>query len=330
MAGLKEIAKLANVSVSTVSNVLNGRRNVGQETRERVLRICEEQGYDLGQIRNRAKSVQNKTVMFIFSDFDRDFYLKIIKGISDCLTENGYDLIICTNKSSAAFMKSSFASGIISLDGSMADEQLIAVAKPDLPIVLMDRIIDDERANTKSVIVDNYPVMCELVQSLVDQGFRQFGFLGGLDTLDNQERYAAFADTLAKNNIPFDRKHYYYGNYREESGYQAAKIMILSNALPEVLVCANDSMALGAIKAFEEHHLRVPDDISVTGFDDSELAAVAELTTVAVPRYESGYLAARELLDMIKGTASKEPFKLTATLKWRKSVKQNTESKIVK
>lgn len=329
MVRIKEIAKLANVSVSTVSNVLNGRKNVGEATRDKILRIGAELGYDFNKVKKSTESVQSKTVVFIFSDFDREFYLKIINGISDCLTENGYDLIICTNKSSSTFMKSSFASGIISLDGSMTDEAFASVAKPDLPVVLMDRILDHKHVNAKSVIVDNYPAMCELVQTLVDKGFRRFGFLGGLEfTLDNKERYSAFCDTLANNHITFDRRNYFYGNYREESGYQAAKIIILGGDLPEVLVCASDSMALGAIKAFEENGIRVPEDISVTGFDGSDAAAIAELTTISIPRYESGYLAARELLDMIKGTADLGPFKISTELKWRKSAKEQALNKI--
>ncbi|ALS26386.1 LacI family transcriptional regulator [Paenibacillus sp. 32O-W] len=317
MIGLKEIAKLAGVSVSTVSNVLNGRKNVGQATRERVLQICSEYGY-METSGKAAKSEKNKTVIFIFSDFDRDFYLKIIEGISDCLTENGYDLIICTNKSSANFMRSNFASGVISLDGSMPDELLVSAAKANFPIVVMDRIIENEHAHTKSVIVDNYPVMCEMVQGLVDKGFRRFGYIGGLAfTLDNKERFAGLIDTLAKNGIPFDQKLYFHGNYRENSGYQAAKIMILSNDVPEVVVCANDNMAIGAIKAFEEYNIKVPEDVAVTGFDDSDMAAVAGLTTISIPRYESGYIAAKELLAMINGTGGKEPFKLSASVKWR-------------
>jgi LacI family transcriptional regulator len=322
MTGLKDIAKLAEVSVSTVSNVLNGRKNAGPATREKVLRICTELGYYPTGAGKNVKSGHNNTVIFIFSDFDRDFYLQIIKGISECLSENGYDLIICTNKSSANFMRSSFASGSISLDGKMTDEFLISVANPSFPVVLMDRVIENKSANTKSVIVDNYPVMCEMVQALVDKGFKWFGFIGGLDfTLDNKERFAGFVDTLAKNKIEFDRKYYFHGNYQENSGYQAAKILALSNALPEVLVCANDNMALGAIKALEENNIRVPEDISVTGFDDSDAAAMAGLTTISIPRYESGYLAAKELLEMIKGTASKEPLKMSVNIKWRKTVK---------
>jgi LacI family transcriptional regulator len=139
--------------------------------------------------------------------------------------------------------------------------------------------------------------------------------------MDNKERFAGFADTLARSGIAFDQKHYYHGNYRENSGYQAAKLMLLSNDLPEILICANDNMAIGAIRAFEENRLRVPEDIAVTGFDDSDTAAVAGLTTISIPRYETGYLAAKKLLEMIQGTSVKEPFKIGAEIKWRRSAR---------
>ncbi|TDL51694.1 LacI family DNA-binding transcriptional regulator [Paenibacillus dendritiformis] len=316
---LKEIAELADVSVATVSNVLNGRKNVGQATRERVLKICMEKGYYSS---SSNKAVSSSTVMFIFSDFDREYYLQIIKGINHCLTENGYDLVICTNKSSQKFMRNNFACGMICLDRHMSDEVLIEYAKPHFPVVLMDRMIAHDYANTKSVVVDNYPVMCEMVQGLVDKGYRKFGYIGGVDfTLDHKERFAAFTDTLHHNGLTFDSRHYFHGDYSETSGYQAAKLIILSNELPEVLVCANDHMALGAFKAFEENKIKVPEDIAVTGFDNTDAAMMAGLTTIAIPRYECGYLAAKELLTMIRGQANREPVKLNATIQWRKTTK---------
>ncbi|GBF77681.1 LacI family transcriptional regulator [Paenibacillus sp. 598K] len=326
MVRMETIANLAGVSISTVSNVLNGRSNVGQATRERVLQICEEQGYQLNRQAKKERSSKSNRILFVFQDFDRDFYLKIIHGISDYLTENGYDLVICTNRSSSSFMRSSFASGAICLDGSMTDEAVLAAAAGEFPIVVMDRLIEQADVPVKSVVVNNYPVMCELVQTLVDQGIRRFGYLGGLEhTLDNRERFAGVTDTLEKNNLSFDRKHYYHGNYREQSGYQAAKIIALSHDLPQALVCANDNMAIGAIKAFEESGIRVPEQIVVTGFDDSETSEMAGLTTVTIPRYESGYLAAKTLLEMIDGEMERRPFKLNAAVTWRRSATNRRE-----
>ena len=100
MVGIKDIAKIAGVSVSTVSNVINGRKNVGKKTRERVLQICEEMGYQPNLIGKSLKSGRTNTIVFNFSNFERSFYLKIIKGINDYLSENGFDLIVCTTSSS--------------------------------------------------------------------------------------------------------------------------------------------------------------------------------------------------------------------------------------
>lgn len=311
---LKEIAEMAGVSPATVSNVLNGRKNVSEEVRQKILALCEDTGYQ-PPIRLR-KPGRTRTVVFNFSDFDRSFYLNIIKGISECLTESHYDLIVCTNRSSKNFMRSRFSEGAISLDGKITDEELLAVAQEGYPVIVMDRLLRDE--HIKSVVVDNYPVMCDLVQRLVAKGYQRFGYVGGTESsLDNRERFSAFEQTLKANDILFDKKYYFHGDYREKSGYQAARLMLLGNVLPQVVVCASDNMALGAIRAFREYGLEVPKSIAVTGFDDCDAAGIMGLTTVAIPRYESGYLAAKELLNMIEGAGGGEPFKISASVRWR-------------
>ncbi len=201
----------------------------------------------------------------------------------------------------------------------MTNEFLNRVAREHYPVVILDRVVSNPYV--KSIVVNNYKPMCELVQGVVDRGYRRFGFIGGLeDTTDNIERYQAFLDTLGKNRIPFHRENYFSGNYREKSGYRAAKIMMLSEGLPEALICANDNMAIGSIKAFRENGLRVPEDIAVTGFDNCDLAEVVGLTTVSIPNYERGYLAAQYLAENINGKKNVEPFKITAKVKWRKTV----------
>ncbi|MGB8455608.1 MAG: LacI family DNA-binding transcriptional regulator [Anaerocolumna sp.] len=316
---IKEIAKIAGVSPSTVSNALNGQKNIGKATREKILKLCEEKGYTPNLMGKNLKIGRTKTVVFNFSDFDRSFYLDIIKGISDNLFQNGYDLIICTNKSSKNFMNSSFTCGAICLDIKMTNNDIISFAEDNFPIIVMDRIID--HSCIKNVIVDNYPIMCQLVQKIIDKGFRRFGFIGGpTDTLDNQERFQALLDTLEENSIEFDHKNYYHGDFREKSGYQAAKIMLMSGSIPEVIVCSNDNMAIGAIRAFKENGFQIPADIAISGFDNAEKAELAGLTTVEIPRYESGFLAAKSLLEMIEGRAQQETYKIKANIVWRSTV----------
>jgi LacI family transcriptional regulator len=187
--------------------------------------------------------------------------------------------------------------------------------------VVLDRVLNIPYI--KSIVVGNYEPMTELTQGLIDRGYRKFAFIGGIDTDDTRERYRAFSEALEKNGVSFPRQNYFSGDFREKSGYQAARIMTLSAELPEILVCANDNMAIGAIRAFTEYGLRVPEDIAVTGFDDSELAEAMGLTTISIPNYERGYLAARSLIENIHGQQNYEPMKVAATVKWRVTTKDS-------
>ena len=110
------------------------------------------------------------------------------------------------------------------------------------------------------------------------------------------------------------------GDYSEKSGYQSARLMLLSENIPEVLVCANDNMAIGAMNALKQEGLRIPEDIAVTGFDGTDMAPFMKLTTVDIPNYERGYLAAQFLLQLISGKAKSDVFKIAAKVHWRESV----------
>jgi LacI family transcriptional regulator len=319
MVGIKDVAKQAGVSVSTVSNVLNNKKNVGEETRAKILKICDELSYQPNAAGKSLKSGKTNTILFNFSDFDRSFYLKIINGISDYVNDNDFDLIICTDKSCEKYMNGYLTGGSIILDKKMQDETLIRTASEHYPIVVLDRIINNPYI--KSVVVNNYEPMYEMIQGVIDRGYRSFGFVGGPEeTADNKERYKAFRDALDANRIQFQQKSYFAGNYREKSGYTAAKILMLSRELPDCLVCANDNMAIGAMKAFRENGIRVPEDIAVTGFDNCDLAEAMGLTTVSIPNYERGYIAARYLIENIRGQRNVETFKISAKIIYRNSV----------
>lgn len=320
MIGIKDIAKAAGVSPATVSNVLNDRNNVGAATREKVLSLCKEMNYHPNVIGKSLKTGQSHTILFQFSDFDRHFYLKIIQGISDYASAKDYDLIICTNRSCEKFMNKMLTSGCIMLDLRCTDSMLLRQAAQNYPIIVLDRLL--KMPYIKSVVVNNYAPERELMEELVKMEYRRFAFLGGLDTEDNRERFRAFSDVLAENDIVFRRENYYAGDYREKSGYQAAKLILLKENLPDVLVCANDNMAIGAMKAFRENGVQVPDDIAVCGFDDTEMAKVMELTTVSIPNYERGYLAAQYLIENIEGGSNYDTFKISAKVKWRSSTKR--------
>ena len=317
MIKITDIAELAGVSPSTVSNVLNGRKNVGEATRQHVLEVCKEHDYIPNESGRALKKGQSRTVLFYFSDFDRNFYLSIIHGISDYVYSKDYDLLICTNRNRDKYMTKTISCGCIMLDLSPSNNMIAKKAQQNYPIVVMDRLL--EAPNVQSLLVNNYDPMKEMVETLIQKGCRRFAYLGGLDSLDNRERLQAVQDALKEHNLHIRRTDYYSGDYREKSGYQAAKLLMLTEQLPDVLICANDDMALGAMKAFKKNGIRIPEDISITGFDDTDIASAMGLTTIHIPNYERGYLAAQYLIDNVEGTGDCDPFKISAKIKWRKS-----------
>ena len=320
MIGIREIAGMAGVSVSTVSNAINGKKNVGKQTREKILRLCEEYGYS-GHVADEKSGISDiRTILFNFSDFDRSFYLEVINGVNTYVREHGYDLMICTKVSCEKFMKSGLTCGCIILDMAMKNQLLLDVADRDYPIVTLDRYL--EHPYIKSILINNYDAMAELTRGLVSRGYRKFSFIGGPEnTDDNMERYRAFTDVLSKNHIKFKASNYHAGDYRQKSGYMTAKLMALSGNLPDCIVCANDLMAIGAMKALNEAGYRVPEDVAVTGFDDATLAEPMGLTTVSIPNYERGYIAAQYLMEGVITGEPAQPLKINASVKWRKSVK---------
>lgn len=159
------------------------------------------------------------------------------------------------------------------------------------------------------------------MEKLVEAGYSSFAYLGGPDTDDHRERYHAFRDVLKENGIPFPRTNLYEGDWKEKSG-AAARLIILQERMPEVLVCANDMMAIGAIRKLQENGIHVPEDISVCGFDDVIMARYLGLTTVSVPNYERGLLSMQALSEIIEGNGSFETLRIGARVKWRKSAKR--------
>lgn len=324
MAGIKEVAEKAGVSPSTVSNVLNGKSNVSSSTKEHVLMVCQELDYHPNEVGRQLRSTDARTILFNFSDFDRSFYLHIIQGIRDCTASNHYDFVISTTHSCKKYMHRNMTSGCIILDKAMKNETLVKYAKKDYPIIVLDRHID--HPYIKSMTIDNYASMSCLMEGLVQRGYHSMAFLSGPEyTEDTQERYQAFIDVQEKHGIHFRRNYYYPGDYREESGIRTANIIMLSQVRPDILVCANDNMAIGAIKAFRNRGIQVPEDIAVTGFDNNDMADLAGLTTIDIPNYERGYLAAQNMINIINSDQSMEPVELKARVLWRTSTRSLTD-----
>ncbi len=318
MPGIKDIAKLAGVSVATVSNALNNRKNVGTETRNKIIKIAEELNYDL-PAKNAGEQSTGKNIVFHFSDFSTLYYHDILHGISDYVFSKGYNILVSSDRDLKRYRDPSISCGCISMDFCCDDSLLMDLANRDYPIIVLDRELIGE--GIKSIVVNNYNSQQQLVEGLIKAGMKSFAWLGGLDTPDNRERLKAFKDVLHANGISCRRTDFYEGNWLEDSGDQTARLLMLTESMPDALVCANDMMAIGAIRKFRREGIRVPEDISVSGFDDVIISRYIRLTTVSVPNYERGYLAAQSLIEILEGRGDYDTMRLGARVKWRESTK---------
>lgn len=317
MANIKDVAKAAGVSITTVSNVLNGRPNVSQETRDRVLAFCRELDYHPNFMARNLKSGKKNTVLFSFSDFDRHFYLKIIEGIHDCLTENNIGLIICTKMTVDNFLRNGSSNGAIILDKSISNEQILAAAREDMEIVMLDRIINSPHIH--SVLTENYTSMREMIAGLIKKGYRTFDYIGGVETtMDHAERLQAFHDALEAYHIPYGGIRYFSGDYTLKSGIQVGEEILKTGRTPEVVVSANDDMAAGVIETLQMNGYSIPQQIAVTGFDGDMLLSgqAPALTTISIPRYESGYKAAQTLIRILNGEKQPHVQRINTRVSW--------------
>ncbi len=314
MPGIEDIAKKAGVSMSTVSNVMNNRKNVGDKTRNKVLKIAKEIGYIH---KNQNTDPIRKTILVNFSDFDTLFYLDILHGINDFSQKRGFHIVVCTGDDLIHYAHHDDVSGVIVIDSHTSDSIILKVADKRIPVITLDRELPHK--NIKSIMVSNYEGEKQLVEELVENGYDSFAFLKGPDTADSKERYRAFRDVLKAHDIPFSRNDLYEGDWRDKSGAHAARLIMLQDYMPKVLVCANDMMAIGAIKKFQENGIRVPKDIAVCGFDDIIISHYIGLTTVNVPDYERGFLASQALINILDGTGDYSTSHIGARVKWRKS-----------
>lgn len=326
MATLKDVAKRAGISIATASYAFNGRAEVSEQTRRAVLKAAEDLNYKPHGIARSLRRNRTKTIGLLLSDLSGPFYSELIKAAEEVVFANGYNLIACSsyggkNSTAIRFLEERHTDGILLLASDIDDEAIIRNTAPSYPIILLDRELSARYVS--SVTVDNEAGAARMVQFLVDSGYREIGYLSGpMNSLDARHRLDGYRAALAANGIPFVHTWLLQGSFTQEGGFYAAKSLIAQERLPEVVFCANDEMAVGAIRAFQQGGYRVPDDIGVAGFDDINIAQYIRpaLTTMRQPLHQMGSIAAHMAFDALNGADSIRNVKLATELVRRESV----------
>ena len=312
---VREIAKMANVSPTTVSIVLNKKGGVGDETRKKVLEIANEYGYQVKQ-KEQTKEAR-KNIRFIkykqlglLTEKNGDFITKIIDGIEKEASEKGFELRITNVTNSNMKEIISFINeensddGIIFLGTEFMMEYADVLKTFHVPVIVIDN--EMRYFNIDSVNMCNTDIVYTAIKHMFDLGHRKIGHIKSCWETPNlknrQLHYALTMQTLGlENNSDFT----YSALPELESAYETIKKELLSRKaeLPTAFFADNDALAIGTMRALKDIGIKVPEDISIVGIDDLEISSICEprLTTVRVRKMAMGQAAVRRLLEIISG-----------------------------
>lgn len=309
-----DVAREAGVSYSTVSRALTGYEFVKPSTREKVLRAAEKLGYVPNQQARGLAGGRSNLIGVLVPALSNDYVGEILRGIDEELTKSDYNLILYTthrhNGKEAAYVATILngaAEGLLLVVPMISNSYLDALREQDFPYVLIDR--SDGADQSSAVISTNWQGAYEATQYLIELGHRRIGFIAGLPGLNSAtERWEGYAAALSAHGIPMDSQLVAQGAFREKIGYSAAESLLALPELPTAIFASNDLSALGAISAIRQRGLRIPEDISVIGFDDIPQASLIypRLTTIRQPLDQMGREAVTLLLEQIENPTLKK------------------------
>jgi LacI family transcriptional regulator len=306
---LADVAEAAGVSIATASRVLTGSNHpVAEKTRQRVLKVAEELGYQPNLIARGLRTEQTLTIGIIVENILSPFIPPIIRAIHDYLREYDYfGIIINSDWNPAAEIEAiehlarRHIDGIIFVESYLrsSDEVSKLISKPH---VFVHRLFNS--LNMNSVVPDDRYGARLAVRHLAGLGHQRIAFINGPPGWDAAlNRMAGYQEELAAWGIPFDPVLVDVGDWEVRSGYLAGQRLISLEQPPTAVFAANDLMALGVIYAAQEAGLRVPEDLAVVGYDDRDFSGFIRpaLTTVRMPCEQMGRASAESLLRLIKG-----------------------------
>jgi LacI family repressor for deo operon, udp, cdd, tsx, nupC, and nupG len=308
MTSIKDVARTVGVSTATVSRALRGLPRVSDETRYRVLQAAAELDYVASPTAASLASGQTRAVGVVVPFVTRWFYASVVQGAEELLREEGYDLLLYNLGGDREARRRVFRShllrkrvdAVLVLSLTPTEDEVRALAKLDRPVAVVGATVP----GWASVRIDDNETARIAMQHLIDLGHRRIGYIGG--SLEEQLDFAAPLDRLQGYRSAMDTaglevhpQWEVIGDFTVRGGLAAMRLLLEEEDRPTAVFAASDEMAVGAAYAVREAGLRVPEDISVIGIDDHDMAEFFGLSTVAQPVHEQGRLAARLLLDAI-------------------------------
>jgi LacI family transcriptional regulator len=316
MNTIKEVAKLAGVSVGTVSNVITGRVPVGARRKERVLNAIRELDYHPNHIARSLKLQRTNMLGMIISDITNPFFSQMERGAEDAALNQNYLLLtfntddrVDREKQVLSVFRSQRVAGILLVVAPSQGKpsHIVETLKGGTRVVCLDRI--PPGIEVDSVTVDNVSAARDCVRHLIARGHRKIGIITGTMALQTaQQRLQGFEEAMRDAGLDVHPGWVRQGDFRSDSGYQTGREILQERNRPTALFISNNLMAYGVLRAMDELRLQCPGDLAIATFDDPAITRVfrPRLTAVSQPAYSIGYTGAELLIRRIESKQSGE------------------------
>ena len=303
---IQDVAKTAGVSVSTVSRVLNGKVDVASETQDRIRTVIDDLGYTTNLAARSMRSFKKNMVGLIMPDIAYPFAIEVMKGVNRAIAESEFDLIVYTTGDVRKSGRASHEQKYVSLlnnsitDGSIIVAPVTGEFLTDAPLVSIDPLMSDP--DYPSVHATNHQGAMEAMEYLFTLGHKRIGFISGRAELESSNRrLKGYRDALERAGIPVDEQLIASGDYTTETGVRGAQELLSLDHPPTAIFASNDQMAMGVYQVAQQMGLRIPEDLSVIGFDNIMESKYMGLTTVDQFISEMGFVATQMLIMLING-----------------------------
>lgn len=303
-----DVAAKAGVSSATVSRVLNNNNNVTSRTKEKVMKVVDELGYQPNAAAKNLRSQKTMTIGVIVPEINNAYYAEIIKGIENQAYAEKYKVIICdtgNNKEKELdfinLLINRTVDSMILVTPLLSDEEICQIADMNYLIGIVGRYI--EHSKIPCVYTDNVKFSKEVVHHLVEQGHREIAYLSGYaDAIDSYERLEGYLKALREHQISFQPEWIENGNFSERGGYEAMKRFWEKRVSFTAIYAANDEMALGVYQACAELGIKIPDQLAIVGVDDNRISRyiTPKLSTVNQPKIKMGNVIVEKLINQLE------------------------------
>lgn len=329
MATIREVAKLAQVAPITVSRVINNSGYVSAETRARVEKAIAELGYVPNMLGPSLRLKRTNTIALVLTDVTNPFFTTVARGVEDVASEGGYSVFLCNSDESLEkqtqyinSLLSRQVDGILLVPASNSVDNIDTIRQQDVTLVVMDRKVNNQ---VDSIRCDSESGAYQIVKHLVALGHRHVAVLAGPESISvSQERISGAQRALAEAGLP--PAYVFHGMLTQQSGAAMTEQALAQEPRPTAIFAINNFITIGAMKALLAAGIRVPQDISVAGFDDLPPGLTIDpfFTVISQPAYEMGRRAAELLVQRLKGEAAEDEDYLDLLLPTQLVVRRST------